>query len=197
MKRLVVLFAAVALGAALVTSSALAKGASEATITGPGLGEGITLAGEGQVGGEQLMQLAEADGFFPAVFLRSPNPMLSTRPQGQLGLRYTIIYTMPGPEGVDELRQDLYPYATPSPVTYVKPGQPFFGTEKTVGGWFVAAATLKDELVAVGLPDDPPADVGGSRVPWAVGAVAAVVAALGVAGVAVLRSRRRPRAATA
>src|SRR6266516_2992187 len=173
MKRLVLFSAAVALAAALVATSALAKGASRAKITGPALGKGITLAGEGQVGGGQLMQLAEAAGFFPAVFV-------------------------PGPSGVDELRQDLYPYAKPSPVTYVEPGQRFFGTEKTLGGWYVASATLKDDLVAAGLPETPTIDGGGHEVPWtAVGAVAAAVAALVVVGVAVLRSRRRPATATA
>jgi hypothetical protein len=195
MKRLVLFSAAVALAAALVATSALAKGASEAKITGPALGNGITLAGEGQVGGVQLMQLAEAAGFFPAVFVTDPNPMLSTRPQGALGPRYTITYAMPGPSGVDELRQDLYPYAKPSPVTYAEPGQRF-GTEKTVGGWYVASAALKDDLVAAGLPETPTINGGGYEVPWtAVGAVAAAVAALVVVGVAVLRSRRRPATA--
>jgi len=122
--------------------------------------------------------------------------MLSTRPQGALGPRYTITYAMPGPSGVDELRQDLYPYAKPSPVTYLEPGQGFFGTERTVGGWYVASATLKDELVAAGLPETPTIDGGGYEVPWtAVGALAAAVAALVVVGVAVLRSRRGPATA--
>jgi len=190
--------AAVALAAVVVATSALAKGASRAKITGPALGKGITLAGEGRVGGGQLMQLAEAAGFFPAVFVTDPNPMLSTRPHGALGPRYTITYAMPGPSGVDELRQDLYPYAKPSPVTYVKPGQRFFGTERTMGGWYVASATLKDDLVAAGLPETPTIDGGGHKIQWtAVGAVAAAVAALVVVGVAVLRSRRRPGPATA
>jgi len=196
--KLVLVSAAVALLAALVATSALAKGASEARITGPGLAGGITLAGEGQVGGGQLMQLAEAAGFFPAVFVTSPNPMLSTRPQGELGLRYTITYAMPGPSGVNELRQDLYPYAKPSPVTHMEPGQRFFGTEKTVGGWYVASTTLKDDLVSAGLPETPPGDGGGSLAPWpVVGAVTAAVAALVVVGLAVLRNRRRTGPATA
>ena len=50
MKRLVSVVAAVAVLAALVATSALAKGASEAMITGPGLGGGISLAGEGRGG---------------------------------------------------------------------------------------------------------------------------------------------------
>jgi hypothetical protein len=196
MKHLLLFSTAAALAAALVATAALAKGASQAKITGPALGNGITLAGEGQVGGAQLMELAETAGFFPAVFVTDPNPMLSTRPQGALGPRYTITYAMPGPGGVDELRQDLYPYAKPSPVTYLEPGQRFFGTEKTVGGWYVASATLKDELVAAGLPETPTINGGGHEVPWtAVGALAAAVAALVVVGVAVLRSRRRPATA--
>ena len=56
MKQLVLFSATVALVAAFIPTSALAKGATEAKITGPGLGNGITLAGEGQVGGTQLMQ---------------------------------------------------------------------------------------------------------------------------------------------
>jgi hypothetical protein len=199
MKRFMGLSATLALMAALAGTSAFAKGASEATITGPGLGDGITLAGEGQVGGERLMQLAETTGFFPAVFLRAPNPMLAARPKGRLGPRYTITYTMPGPGGgVDQLRQDLYPYATPTPVTYVKPGQPFFGTDKTVGGWFVASTTLKDDLVAVGLPETPPVDTGGSSFTWTgLGVFVAAVVAVVAAGVAVLVRRRRPDPVTA
>ena len=198
MKRLVMLVAAAAFTATLVVPSALAKGASEAKITGPGLGSGITLVGEGEAGGQQLMKLAEAAGFFPAVFATTPNPMLSARPQGELGPRYTITYAMPGPGGVDELRQDLYPYAKPSPVTHLAAGQRFYGTEEAVGGWYVAGATLKDDLVAVGLPETSHVDGGGSVIPWtAVGAVLAAVAALVLLGVAILRSRRRPGPATA
>jgi hypothetical protein len=198
MKRLLLFSEAVALAAALAAPPALAKGASQAKITGPALGSGITLVGEGKVGGGQLMQLAEAAGFFPAVFVTYPNPMRSTRPQGTLGLRYTITYAMPGPNGVDELRQDLYPYAKPSPVTHMKPGQRFFGTEKTVGGWYVASTTLRDDLVAAGLPETPTIKGGGNEFPWtAVGGVATALAALVVVGIAVLRSRRRPGPATA
>ena len=103
------------------------------------------------------MRLAEEAGFFPAVFLTTPNPMLSKRPDGDLGPRYTIVYTMPGPNNdVNEIRQDLYPYATPTPVTYVESGQRYFTTERTVGGWYVASQTLGNDLVAVGLPESPP-----------------------------------------
>ena len=192
MKRLVSVVVAVAVLAALVATSALAKGASEAIITGPGLGDGINLAGEGDAGGGALMQIAEDAGFFPSVFATTPNPMLSKRPAGELGPSYTIRYTMPGPNGVtNELVQDLYPYAHPTPITYMASGQRYFGTEKVVGGWFVASTTLTDELVTAGLPESAPT-TGGSGIPWtsievAAAAIVALLAALG----AVLVARRR------
>ena len=183
----------------LAPTAALAKGASEATITGPGLGNGIRLAGEGDPGGGALMQIAEDSGFFPAVFLTTPNPMLSERPDGELGPRYTIVYVMPGPSGVDEIRQDVYPYATPSLVSYTKPGQPYFGTERTVGGWYVAGPPLKDDLVAVGLRATAPpvADDAGREFPWEAFGVLALLVALAGLGFVVVRSRRRSDAAPA
>jgi hypothetical protein len=183
----------------LAPTAALAKGASEATITGPGLGDGIRLAVEGDPGGGALMQIAEDSGFFPAVFLTTPNPMLSERPDGELGPRYTIVYVMPGPSGVDEIRQDVYPYATPSLVSYTKPGQPYFGTERTVGGWYVAGPPLKDDLVAVGLRATAPpvADDAGREFPWEAFGVLALLVALAGLGFVVVRSRRRSDAAPA
>jgi hypothetical protein len=197
MKRLVLAPLAVALFAVLIPAAALAKGASEAEIVGPGLDNPITMAGEGQLGGEALMELAEAAGFFPAVFMTSPDPMLDQRPKSDLGPRYTITYVMPGPSSeADELRQDVYPYAKPSPVTYVEPGQPFFGTEKARGGWFVATADLKNRLVSAGLPESPPTG-GGSELPWtAIGLLATITVVLVLAAAATMRLRRRAGPAT-
>jgi hypothetical protein len=199
MKRLVFVPLALLLGAALVPAAALGKGASKAEIAGPGLDRPISLAGEGQVGGQQLMQLAEAAGFFPAVFVTTPDPMLEARPTGDLGPRYTIDYVMPGPNAeADHIRQDLYPYANPSPVTYTEPGQAYFGTEKTRGGWYVATASLKDDLVATGLPETAPIEGGDPGFPWTVvGGLVAVAAIALLAGVAALLIRRRPGPATA
>ncbi len=198
MKRLFLVPFAVALLAVIAPTAALAKGASEASITGPGLSDPISLAGEGQPGGEQLMQLAETAGFFPAVFVRSPDPMLDERPAGELGPKYTITYVMPGPNGeVDQLVQDVYPYAHPDPVTYTAPGQPFFGSEKTRGGWFVATSVLKDQLVAAGLPQNrAPAAEDDDRSPWALAAglvLLAVALCACVFGARVVR--RRPATA--
>src|SRR5262249_18801013 len=148
--------------------TALGKGASEATITGAGLDGPIHLAGEGQAGGERLMRLADDAGFFAAGFARSPDPMLDSRPRGKLRPKYEIEYVMPGGDSTpDHIVQDLYPYATPQPVSYMKPGQSFWTTEKTRGGWYVSSRILKRELVAVGLPTTAPADGSGpSGQPW-------------------------------
>jgi hypothetical protein len=197
MTRALVLLALLSAFCAVVPT-ALAKGASEASITGPGLGDPITLAGEGQPGGEALLAIAEQAGFFPAVFSQTPDPMLDERPAGSLGPKYEVEYTMPGPNNeLDTLVQDLYPYARPSPVSYVDPGQPFWTTETTRGGWFVASSTLKDLLVEAGLPKAAPtSDPAPSDTPWTViGPVLVLLSVAALGGLALVLARRRPQAA--
>jgi hypothetical protein len=180
----------------VVPGAALGKGASEATITGPGIGDGITL-GEGQQGGVYLMQLADHAGFFPAVFQTSPDPMLRERPAGELGPRYTIEYTLPGPNNeLDVVHQELYPYAEPEPVTYTEPSQAYWTDQHTVGGWYVADSILLDDLVAVGLPETAPTGSPGA-LPWAPVAGIVLVLGVGVLAAFAVHSRRRARPATA
>ena len=77
--------------------------------------------------------------------------MLPGRPKGDLGPRYTIEYNVPGGDGMSwTLEQDLYPYALPYAITYTKAGQEIFDMT-TRGGWWTDAS-LKDQLVALGLP---------------------------------------------
>lgn len=192
------LLAAVAVGTLLVPTVAHAKGASQATITGPGLGSGLRLAGEGQVGGEKLMTIMQEGGFFPSVFLTTPNPMQRAQPDGALGPRYTIVYEMPRPdERFDQIRQDVYPYASPVPVTYMERGQPYFGTERTVGGWYAASAGLKTALVDIGFPSSAPTEGGrGPDAPWAA-LVGAMLVGLTAATVLAVRTRLRQRPAAA
>jgi hypothetical protein len=194
---LVVLLVLVA--AAVVAPSALGKGASEATISGPGVEGPIRLGGEGQEGGELLMWIAEQSGFFPSAFPMTPDPMLEARPAGELGPRYVVTYVMPGPNNEeDTLVQHLYPYAQPSPVSYMEPGTSFWSTRRTQGGWYVASSQLLDALVEAGLPREAPtsAPTDGSPVPpWI---VVALVVGLAVAAAAFVRmrtARRDPAAA--
>jgi hypothetical protein len=174
MKRILLITAA----ALVLPAAALAKGPSEAAITGPGLDGSVTLTGLGD--GSDVVNLA---GFFPATFGQSPDPMLSSPPGGERGPKYTITYTVPGAEGSDaKIVQDVYPYAKPNPVTYTPSGQRFFATQTSHGGWYVSTQALRDLLVNAGLPKEAPiAGTGGSDGPlwpWLVGALA-LLAALG------------------
>lgn len=157
-------------------AAALAKGPSAASISGPGLSEPLLVTGLGDESG-----LVGQTGFFPATFGQSPDPMSSARPKGHLGPRYTIRYTVPGPNNTNAvIRQDVYPYAKGGPVLYTKPGQPFFETERTHGGWYRAGADLKQTLLRLGLPAATPAGTSrtGSIAGLAAGALAAAAAGL-------------------
>ena len=151
---LVVVVAALAL---LLPAGAAAKGPSEAKITGPGLSVlsplTISGAGEGDTS-SALGVLVEDGGFFAQTFGQSPSPLLRQEP-GSLGPRYLVTYTMPGTT-LATLEQDLYPYAAGGPVTYMRPGQPFWGDQQTVGGWYRGALQLKEMLVRAGLPKAAP-----------------------------------------
>jgi hypothetical protein len=202
MSKLLVLPALV-LAALAVAAAAAAKGPDRATITGPGLDEPIAFASSGDpAAGSRFGSFVQDTGFFPALFGQTPDPMLDKRPARELGPRYTVVYRVPGPNNeLDRIRQDLYPYAKGGPVTYTPPGQTFFGSDKTRGGWFVASPTLKETLVAAGLPATPPAAGGGSGDdgfvpldPTAALALAAAARALAGLGAAFLL-RRRPRLA--
>jgi hypothetical protein len=195
MKRL---FLILAIAALALPTTALGKGPSGASIDGPGSGGGITFNGDGESGGTPLGDLTQQAGFFPASFGQQPDPMLDRRPQGELGPRYTITYTVPGPNNeLDELRQDIYPYAPNGPVTYMKPGQTFFGTEQTRGGWYQADPQLKEILVSAGLPAR--ASAGSSDTSsFSTGLVSLLAVALlltAAAAAVVLRRRARPAAA--
>jgi hypothetical protein len=147
MKFLLTLMAITALA---LPASALGKGPSAATMDGPGGGR-ITFGGD--EGSGPLGALTEQSGWFAAVFEQTENPMLAARPKGDLGPKYMVTYTVPGPyNDTYTIRQDIYPYAKAGPITYLAPGQPIFDM-KTRGGWFQAGPDLKETLVAAGLPE--------------------------------------------
>ena len=58
----------------------------------------------------------------------------------------------PGPNIARRIRQVAYPYAKPHPLTYMRPGQPFWEGDRTYGGWFRADLSLRRIL---GLPARP------------------------------------------
>ena len=178
----------------VVAPVATAKGPSEAKIEGPGLSKPIVLAGNGEGPGSPLGDFTQEAGFFPAMFGQSPDPMLDLRPARNLGLRYRVTYSVPGPDNtVDTIRQDLYPYARGRPVTYMKPNQLFFGREHTRGGWFRASSTLKTLLVRAGLPAQAPVVTPRASRPFPSRAVAiggGVAAVAGLIGASITWWRR-------
>ena len=86
---------------------------------------------------------------------QTPSPTSKHRPNAALGPAYTVTYVLPGPNGIrSKVVQRAYPYAKPLPLTYMRPGQRFWGSRHTVGGWFHAPG-LREALVQFGLPAVP------------------------------------------
>lgn len=197
MKRVLVLLA---IGALALPATAAAKGPSGAEIEGPGTGGGIEITGTLEPT-SNLMLFSTWSGFFPAVFRQTPDPMLEARPEGDLGPRYEVTYTVPGPNNETfTIEQDLYPYAKRGPVTYMKPGQKIFEQpDGTRGGWYMAEIALKDLLVDEGLPATPPtktsADEGAAFSTGTALLLAAAAALLLIATALLFRRRARPAAA--
>jgi len=188
MKKL--LFAGIAAAALVITGPASAKGPSVAKISGPGLSSAVTITGDGEGDtSTDLGLLVDQTGFFAEVFGQYPSPLLRARPGG-LGPRYTVVYTVPGPE-TSTLTQELYVYAAGGPVSHLLPRQRFWGTQETVGGWFRGTDELKQMLVKAGLPQTAPAvaraRAGGTRSIAIEAGFGVVVAA---AALAALRRRR-------
>jgi hypothetical protein len=190
MTRRPLLLLLVVLGALLLPGMAIAKGPSDATITGPGLSSPLKISGDGEGGSTPLGLLADWGGFFVQAFGQEPNPLLAARPAGLLGPRYDVTYVVPGPS-TDELRQQLYPYASGGVYSYMEPNQKFWGNQSTRGGWYRGNSALRSVLVQAGLPRKSPTAhkrAANSRKAVAVGAGAGIVLA---GGVFLLLRRRR------
>ena len=187
------LVAAVTLVAALTLPSlAAAKGPASASISGPGLDGPLAIGGDGEGPGTPLGTLVDASGFFPQMYGQSPNPTLRSRPAGTLGPRYMVIYVVPGPNGIkSRVVQQVYPYAKATPLSYMRRGQSFWGSRRTLGGWFRGSRDLKTVLVRAGLPATAPPASAGFPGAGAIGTILGVFA-LGVLVAVVRRSHRRP-----
>jgi hypothetical protein len=141
--RLVLGAVLVALVLVSTAAPAQAKGATGATIEGPG----VTLT----VRQEDVHRLAEATRFYEAVFEGASGE----RPTADPGPRFTIRWAMAAPVGEEVVTQDLYPYAAGGPVVHLPPGQPLYG-QPAPGGWQLGGEALTDVLADVGVPAEAP-----------------------------------------
>lgn len=140
LRRLIVVTAlAAGMSIAVITlaTPALAKGPSQARITGPGLARAIVVSGAGEPGQQGMLAvLAGQTGLFTVLFgadasvtSQPPTPLRPQPPKASLGPRYTITYTVPGEyplpgKQFGQIRQDLYPRAAGGPVIFTPPRQP-------------------------------------------------------------------------
>jgi hypothetical protein len=169
---------ALAVVAVLWTSlPASAKGPSQGIITGPGLVDPIVLREPGSRGiGPDLSKVAMESGFFEGAWGGDPDHGTG-RPVGDLGPRYTITYDMAiSDRRSDTIVQYVYPYAEPKPVTHMPAKQPFWGTQETVGGWYVARVGFRETLIGLGLPAAAPSP---SASPAGIGMASATVPSQG------------------
>jgi hypothetical protein len=139
---------------------AFAKGPSQAVLEGPGISSPIAVRDPGDPSiGPELASLIKDSGLFIAL-CQTCEARLRQRPTAELGQRYVVTYTM-GTRS-DEIVQYLFPYAVPTPVTYVPAGQ-WFARQSTVGGWFIASPRLRRLLMSLGGAAEeaaaPPVDV--------------------------------------
>jgi hypothetical protein len=187
----------IAIVALALPAGAFAKGPSSASIQGPGL-KTVTISGDGEDGGASLFgRLTESAGFFAAVFRPSPDPMLRTRPEGDLGPRYRITWVLLTPAGKSTLHQDAYPYAKPHALTYMSSGQTFYNGMTTNGGWYVGGPELRHALFSVFRGDraSPVGDSTGLSTGSVVGIAAGTGVLLALALLLVTRFRRSLRPA--
>jgi hypothetical protein len=176
MPRRFIALTSLAAGAAIVVTvalatPALAKGTTQASITGPGLGRPITVSvAAGSEArpeqGDALSSLADQTGLFTVLF--GPNigdvaipdmpSRLRTPPAAAtLGPKYTVTYTVPGTtpapgQARDQIRQYLYPRAAGGPMIYTLQGQQGFGQPLQATGWLRGTPQLTATLTRLGIP---------------------------------------------
>ena len=208
---------------ATVATPALAKGATQASITGPGLTRPLTVSAQGEAlpgEGDTLSSLAVQTGLFTVLFGSDgstpdePSPLPTPPAAASLGPKYTITYTVPGVtpgpgQANGQIRQNLYPRAAGGPVIYTPPGQQGFGQPLQASRWLRGTPRLTVTLTRLGvpagasLPSTPrpatpapstaPTSAGVTAPAWLIATIVSAVAAAVAIAGTVLWLRRRSR----
>lgn len=197
--RTVRLLAALAAATAVwigAADPAAAKGPKEATLTGPGIDEALTI----HISGDSTIDASDASFHLglaltdmTSVYVWPSENTQTSPPDGDLGAKYTLTWTMPAPSDVDpedhKVVQELYPSTPSGPWIHTLPST----ATTTDEGWYMAADEMPAVLAALGENDTPrmePASTssssGGSLAIWPPTVAAAVAF---TAGVAVGRNR--------
>jgi hypothetical protein len=207
---------------AAVATPALAKGATQASITGSGLARPLTVSAQGEAlpgEGDTLSNLAEQTGLFTVLFGSDsgtpdePSALRTPPAAASLGPKYTVTYTVPGVtprpgQANGQIRQSLYPRAAGGPVIYTPPGQQGFGQPLQASGWLRGTSQLTVTLTRLGVPagtslsstpkpttsalSAAPRPGGATAPAWLIATIVSAVA-VAIAGI-VLWLRWRPRA---
>jgi hypothetical protein len=181
---------AVTVASVTAAPAAWAQQTDQVTITGPGLAAPVTVAPSDEASSAQLDLLRQGSGINAVMVRELPGRFAGSRPPARLGLCYRFAWRVPGS---GEVVQDVYPYATPSPIVYTPPQE-----LAARHGWFEAPSSLPDTMRSVGLALETPAGAppaasdspgrGTAALTIAIAVLGA--AALAFAAVAVVRRRR-------
>jgi len=143
------------LGSATPASAKL--GFDQVTLTGPGLDAPVQLR-PGPDRFLDVMLVVEHSGFYKQLACRGCASRMTVPWPEDLGPRYVLTYSMPSSFGPNEevrtrdlIVQYVYPYAEPSPITFMPSHQDSPGGVSSVGGWFVADQALTRELEVFGV----------------------------------------------
>jgi hypothetical protein len=207
--RIPISLAIVSFGVVASVGTAHAKVApTEVTIDGDALAAPIHLdIDDASPPSDPFYRIVEGSGFYEATVGDMPIAGAAA-PTDALGPSLVLTYAVDEHgQGSGTLRQVVYPHAQGGPLTYTEPGQRFFDSLVSSGGWYRASGTFVNALEDVGVPidgmrapagatPDPiqgPETVVGEPSPWLNGVIAAAVV-LGVVGaiMAVRRTRLAP-----
>ena len=144
--RRIALTLTLALGASVSIPSAVAKGLPTRVVI-----DGPTARVVLHEDNSDSFVLMKSSGFFLQVSCTRCERLQQEPPEGTLGPAYRVTYTTAFHH--QRISQVVYPFATPSPVSYMPAGQPYLFGMETTGGWIIREdGSLLREMLRLGVP---------------------------------------------